>query len=325
MSRFFNESRKAMRHQDSEDAIANVEDRVTRLRNSLETQDPPPVNAEVSMNAEVSTEKQTFEPLEKLVKVAPAVLNGNLESCRRIRLPRNHHKSLLMPQYNLSLQQSVEAYRTLRTRVVKHQEQTGMHSLLISSAGPSEGKTLTAFNLAVCFANIQNWPVLLVDADLRTCGMSRLVGDVRSPGLAEVLEGSCAYESAILQTDVSQLYILPAGQSALPAPELFSRKAFKEFIEWSSKIFKLILLDVPPIPHLADFELIEEACDGVLLVVRLGQTNQDLLAKSCACVDSGKLVGVVVNDSPEEAGSSYYRYLEPGERRAGSRAASTSG
>lgn len=302
MNRFFNESGKATQPRNSEDPGTDVQP-VARSGKSV---GPQKILVE---GLDEPHRKQEFLSLSVSHTIASAVVGVRLEDCRKIILPREPHKSLLAAQYSESLQHAIEAYRTLRTKLVKHQEQTGTRSIVISSASQGEGKTLTTFNLALCFAKIQNWPVLLVDADLRTQGMSRLIGNPSSGGFAGILETGRGYEAAILQTDVPNLYVLPAGESVLPAPELFSRDTLKEFIGWSSQAFKLVLIDAPPILHLADFELIEAACQGVVLVVRLGVTNQDALTKTCAHVDPEKLVGLVLNDSPETAGRDYYRYL----------------
>jgi Mrp family chromosome partitioning ATPase len=98
------------------------------------------------------------------------------------------------------MQSAVEAYRTLRTRLVKQQTRNGARSLVVTGSTQGEGKTLTTFNLALCYAKIENWPVLLVDADLRTRGLSNLAGDPDSPGLAEILENGGSYQSAILSS-----------------------------------------------------------------------------------------------------------------------------
>ena len=99
-----------------------------------------------------------------------------LEICRSVKLPRTEERSFLVSQYNPAMQAAVEAYRTLRTRLVKHQTRNGARSLVVTSSAQGEGKTLTIFNLAICYAKIENWPVLVVDADLRTRGLSTLAG-----------------------------------------------------------------------------------------------------------------------------------------------------
>lgn len=302
MSGFVNESHKKERKEylEASDRGARVDERIATQNESLGAQQP-----EVASESRRKPVLRQVHDLHKTSSVSPL----GLEGCRKAILPREPHKSLLTSQYDESLQHAIEAYRTLRTKLVKHQSQTGSRSIVISSAGQGEGKTLTAFNLALCVAKIQNWPVLLVDADLRTQGMSRLIGNPPSGGFARILETGDAYESAILQTDVPNLYVLPAGESVLSAPELFAGDTLKDFIGWSSETFKLVIIDAPPILHLADFELIEAASQGVVLVVRLGVTNQDALASTCAHVDPEKLVGLVLNDSQETADKEYYRYL----------------
>src|SRR5262249_52417732 len=193
------------------------------------------------------------------------------------RLPRQAEKSFLVTQYNVQMQAAVEAYRTLRTRLVKQQTKNGARSLVVSSAGPGEGKTLTAFNLALCYANIQNWPVLAVDADLRRAGLSKLFGDPESPGLAGILEGVCEPQSAALRTDIPGLSFLPAGESKVSPPELFAGAKWKEFIGWASETFRLVIVDSPPALNLADLELILAPCESALLIVRNRKTSREAL------------------------------------------------
>ena len=250
--------------------------------------------------------KQVLTPLEDTNSLVREVVTTRLEDCRSIRLARDDERSLLTPDYNLSMQQALEAYQTLRTRLVKRHEKQGIRSLVVTSTGQAEGKSLTSFNLALCFARIQNWPVLLVDGDLRTRGVSALMGNPSSGGLAGLLESKCSYQSAILSTDVANLYVLPAGELLTSAPELFARAEWKEFIGWSAECFKLVLVDSPPILELADFELIAGACDGVLLVARSGKTSRESLAKTCAQVDPKKLLGIVLNGSEEKGERGYY-------------------
>ena len=300
MSRFFNESRKASRHVTAGPRNLDLQEHISRLREGLETHAHPAD----------SQARPVLTPLEDDNDVASQVVAARLENCRSIRLPHDNEQSLLIPQYNVPMQQAMEAYQTLRTRLVKHQGRNGMRSLVISSAAPGDGKTLTAFNLALCFARIQNWPVLLMDADLRTEGLSAVLERTGAAGLADILESDRPYHEAILQTDVPNLYVLPAGKPSTPAPELFSRPAWKELIGWSSEAFKLVLVDSPPMLDLADFELITSPCEAVLLVARFGKTNRETFTKTCSRVDPRKLAGVVLNASEEVAGNKYkyYRY-----------------
>jgi capsular exopolysaccharide synthesis family protein len=301
MSKFFNETR-SVRKINPVPATANVDiqDLVGALKAGME-------NASPVGSSELNL-KHLLEPLDETHELSSQVAAGRLEHCRTIRIPRNEEKSFLVTQYNPAMQAAVEAYRSLRTRLVKQQARTGARSLVVSSGAPGEGKTLTAFNLALCYANIQNWPVLLVDADLRTRGLSRLMGDPDSGGLAKILEEDCPYPSAILGTDVPNLYILPAGETTASPSELFSGPQWKEFLGWAAESFRLVLIDCPPVLNLADFELIAAPAESVMLVIRSRKTAREALTKALAQIDPRKLVGVVFNAAEELSKKNYYAY-----------------
>ncbi|HEU4415790.1 MAG TPA: CpsD/CapB family tyrosine-protein kinase [Candidatus Angelobacter sp.] len=303
MSKFFNETRTVPKPNPAP-ATANVDiqELVGSLKHSIES------NGSAAAHAPEVDLKHLLQPLKESHQVAAAVAAGRLEKCQTIRLPRTEEKSFLVTQYNPAMQAAVEAYRTLRTRLVKQQTRTGARSLVISSGMQGEGKTLTAFNLALCYANIQDWPVLLVDADLRTQGLSRLMGDPESPGLAKILEEDCGYQSAVLRTDVPNLYVLPAGETSASASELFSTSRWKEFMGWASESFRLVLIDCPPVLNLADFELIAAPAESVMVVVRARKTAREALTKVLAQIDPRKLAGVVFNAAEDAMNKDYYRY-----------------
>jgi Mrp family chromosome partitioning ATPase len=292
MSKFFNETRSAHKS-NPVPATANIDiqELVGSLKQSMESNGSAP-----SQNGELDL-SQLLQPLKESHEAASQVAAGRLESCRTIRLPRTEERSFLVSQYNPTMQAAVEAYRTLRTRLVKQQTRNGARSLVVTGSTQGEGKTLTTFNLALCYAKIENWPVLLVDADLRTRGLSNLAGDPESAGLAEILEKGTSYQSAILRTDVPNLYLLPAGDTTASPSELFSGPRWKEFMGWAA-----------PALNLADFELIATRCESVMVVARARKTERESLAKVLAQVDPRKMAGVVFNAAEEPADNGYYRY-----------------
>jgi len=304
MSKFFNETRSVQKI-NPVPATANVDiqELVGALKQEMAAGAAPAVQAgEMDL-------KHLLQPLQEQHEFASQVAAGRLEKCRSIRLPREEEKSFLVTQYNPAMQAAVEAYRTLRTRLVKQQTRSGARSLVVSSPQQGEGKTLTTFNLALCYANIQNWPVLLIDADLRTTsGLSHLMGNPDSPGLAKILEEDCPYSSAILATDVPSLYVLPAGEASASPSELFSGPRWKEFLGWASESFRLVLIDCPPVLNLADFELIAAHAESIMLVVRSRKTARESLSKVLAQIDPRKLAGVVFNAAEESMRKEYYPY-----------------
>jgi capsular exopolysaccharide synthesis family protein len=306
MSKFFNETRKAMQQPTNggprpAGQEIDVQELVGAVKESMErrSQASTPLVAEPKLKPLLTT------PVAD--EVASQVAAGRLQQCRVVRLPRNDEKSFLATQYNEDLQAAVEAYRTLRTRLLKVQAKNGMRSLAISSTSQGEGKTLTALNLGVCLSHLHR-SVLLVDGDLRTKGLSRMLGLQQYNGLGDILESGLPYHSAILRTDLPDLYILPAGTSATPPAELFSRESWKDLVAWGGETFQMMLIDAPPVLDLADTEMILGACESLLLVTRAGKTQRQGLTKVLGQVDTKKLAGVVFNGCDEAATKNYYRY-----------------
>lgn len=225
---------------------------------------------------------------------AEAAFGSRLGACRKLQLPESPNRPLIFGQKDIS-PVAVEAYRGLRTRLLKMQSAKGLRSVVVTSAVAGEGKTLTSMNLALCCARLHDYPILVVDSDLRTRGLSSLVGEPSGPGLSNVLAGEVEYEEAIMATHLPNLYVLPAGTSEIPAPELYSGGQWKEFVSWAQENFRLMVVDSPPVLPVADFEQIVSVCDSVLVVVRAQQTHRDLLKKTAARIDPKKLLGAVFN------------------------------
>lgn len=300
MSKFFNETRIAGGTGTQADSSpVDIDAAVSSLRTSVE--------ANGSGSSKDADGSSLLKPIEDGDRLTAELAARRLANCRTIRLPRTEDRSFLVTQYNPAMQAAVEAYRTLRTRLTKRQAKNGMRSLVVSSAAQGEGKTLTAFNLALCYARMENFPLLIVDADLRGQGLTRLLGDPDSPGLAKILEDGCDYHSAILGTDFGGLYALPAGSGASSPPELFSGPKWSEFMGWASETFRLVIVDSPPVLNMADFELLMGSCDSAILVVRSRKTVSASLSRILAEVDPAKLAGVVFNASEEPVnGYGYY-------------------
>jgi capsular exopolysaccharide synthesis family protein len=303
MSKFFNETR-SVHKTNPVPATSNVDiqELVGSLKQSMEG------NSSATHHSGEVDLQHLLQPLKESHDVATEVAAGRLENCRSIRLPRTEERSFLVTQYNPAMQAAVEAYRTLRTRLVKQQTRTGARSMVVTSAAQGEGKTLTIFNLALCYAKIENWPVLLVDADLRTRGLSLLAGDPESGGLADILENECPYQSAVLRTDIPGLCVLPAGETTASPSELFAGPRWKEFLGWAAESFRLVLVDSPPALNLADFELIAAPCESVMVVARARTTPRESLTKVLAQVDPRKMAGLVFNAAEEKPENGYYRY-----------------
>lgn len=203
----------------------------------------------------------------------------------------------------------MEAYRGLRTQLMRLQAWKDLRSVVVSSAMPGEGKTTTILNLGLCYAQLHGMQVLLIDADLRTKRLSQYFENPSAPGLAEVLSGSARYEDVMQSTENPNLHVLTAGSCSDSPPELFAGTGWSEFLARARKEFKMILIDTPPVRPLADFELICAGCDAFVMVVRAYQTQRDQLQQIAGQLDAKKLVGVVLNSAEiHSKKGDYYQY-----------------
>jgi capsular exopolysaccharide synthesis family protein len=225
---------------------------------------------------------------------------------RRVNI-RNENGGRLVLRQDHSSQAALEAYRGLRTRLMRAQAKSGLRSIAITSSLPGEGKTLTTMNLGLCYDQLSQQRVLVIDGDLRTCGLTKMLDHPSTPGLAEVLMGKATLDEAVVATDQKNLFVLPAGTVSSSPPELFTGPRWQEFLGHCGETFKVILIDTPPILPLSDFELISAACDGVVLVVRAHHVQREMLQKTVKALDPQKFLGVVLN-ATEASVKPYYDY-----------------
>ena len=228
-----------------------------------------------------------------------------------------------------------EAFRMLRTSLIWSDPGDQLRSLVVTSAGPGEGKTLTAANLAVTFA-YDGMRVLLVDCDVRRPRLHGLFRVPRSPGLMELLMnrngngGSDTHSLSldpdglasqpndptsvvIRQTSVKGLSLLTCGALPTNASNLLSGARMRVLMEQLAKSFDLIILDTPPVLATADAGILSSLTDGVLLVVRAGHTDRAAAQRAHHLLANvgARIVGTVLNDPGGEVsqyGDYYYPY-----------------
>lgn len=189
---------------------------------------------------------------------------------------------------------SSEQYRIIRTRLVQHPVQPKL--IGVSSAAPGDGKTISAANIAAAMALKQDTKVLLVDGDLRRADLASVLGAPTGPGLADVLSSSCSLQEAIVRLEgFPNLHFLPAGKDRSSPTELLDSPAWGSTCEILRKEFEYVVIDAPPIGLVADYDLLQTACDGVLVIVRPEHTNRTQIFQALEAVPPKKLLGVVMN------------------------------
>jgi tyrosine-protein kinase Etk/Wzc len=210
----------------------------------------------------------------------------------------------------------IEAFRNLRTSLIWSDGGEALKTLVVTSAAPGEGKTLTAANLAVTLA-YDGLRVLLVDCDIRRPRVHGLFHLPRAPGLMELLTASGAPGGprlpAIRDTSVVGLSILPCGALPSNAANLLSGTRMKVLLQELREQYDIIVLDTPPVLATADAGIVASLTDGVLLVVRAGATDKNAAQRACQQLANvgARVIGTVLNDPGGQVakeGDYYYPY-----------------
>jgi capsular exopolysaccharide synthesis family protein len=202
-----------------------------------------------------------------------------------------------------------EQYRTIRTNIQYSSIDQEQQAIMITSSGPAEGKSTTAANLAVTFAQLGK-KVLLVDADLRKPTVHHTFNQGNLVGFTSVLTKQATFEDAVITTDEQDLYILTSGPIPPNPAELLSSKAMEQFIEKAKREYDFVLFDTPPLLAVADPQILANKCDGSILVVYSGKTEIDQAKKAKELLTNAKskLLGVVLNHKEIKNNDYYYYY-----------------
>lgn len=205
----------------------------------------------------------------------------------------------------------LNAYRMLRANVARAWPRGVPRSIVITSASPGDGKTTVAANLALAFA-LEGRRVLLVDGDLRRSTVHRMFKVPRSPGLAELLDGSAEIKGCVHPSNVDGLFVLPAGEPPVDGGHLLEGESFRKLLDELRESFDLLVIDTAPALAVADAAVVGPLADGVLVVVRAGVTDRaDAVEAMRQLAAAGaNVVGGVINDPAGhmvERSSSYYQ------------------
>lgn len=198
-----------------------------------------------------------------------------------------------------------EEFRSLRTRLNHLQSQQDLHSIVVTSASPAEGKTFTAVNMALAHAQLET-AVLLADLDLRRPTVHNLLQSERSPGFSDFLLAQRPLEDCIRRIGTTNLYFMPAGSPVKNPLEILNMRHVKQTLEGFRKIFNWIVLDTPPLLFSADANLLSTMTDGTIIVVRIGSTTYDNVIRAMQTLCENNVLGIVANGA--RAGELYSKY-----------------
>jgi receptor protein-tyrosine kinase len=200
----------------------------------------------------------------------------------------------------------MEEFRTLRTRLNHLKTLQPIHSIVVTSASPAEGKSLSAANLALAEAHLAGNRTLLADFDFRRPIVHTLFGVDRSPGITDYLLGKVPLHQAIRKIAGTNLYIMPAGEAVINPLELLNLPEVKIMMDRLPELFNWIILDSPPLLFAADASLLGTLCHGTLLVVRIGHTTIDSVTRAMQSLCNNNVLGILVNAA--RRGELYSKY-----------------
>jgi non-specific protein-tyrosine kinase len=202
---------------------------------------------------------------------------------------------------------AAEAYRTLRTNIQFSSLDKPIHTLLVTSTSPDEGKSTTLSNLAVTIAQAEQ-RVILVDCDLRRPSLHTLFGVPNEQGLTSVILNQGDGELPLHATSVPGLSLLTSGPLPPRPADLLGSRRMEVLIERLRSEADMVLFDTPPVIAVTDAAVLATRLDGVLLVLQAGKTRRDRAREARRQLEKVKanIIGVVLNNARMEASYGYY-------------------
>ena len=204
-----------------------------------------------------------------------------------------------------------ESYRSIRTALLFSRPESAPRTVLFTSAGPAEGKTVTTLNLAIALAQ-SGKTVLLIDGDLRKGRCHKLLHRPNEKGLSHLLTSNLSVEESLQSTSVQGLSLLTRGMVPPSPPDLLGSRKMKEILDGLRQRFEFILVDASPVIGVTDAEVLSTYCDAVVFVMHSQKTSRFTARQALQTLESVRadILGVVLNGidirSPDYASYRYY-------------------
>ena len=212
---------------------------------------------------------------------------------------------------------AVEQYRRLAASLHHAQFDREMKVLMITSASPGEGKTLTAANLALTLSESYRRKVLLIDADLRRPSLHHIFDLPSVHGLSDALTSDSDQRLSVIQVSAN-LTVLPAGRPDSDPMSGLTSDRMRRIVQEAAAHFDWVIIDTPPVGFLSDANLLVAMVDAALFVVRAGKSPYRLIQRALDAVGRDRVLGVVLNaidENVDDAGYYYYGYYGSGDKK----------
>lgn len=190
-----------------------------------------------------------------------------------------------------------EQFRNIRTYIQFRSNSLERKSLLITSPGAGQGKTMAASNLAMSLAH-QKEKVLLIDANLRRPQLHEIFKVSNKTGLADAVKGFISFEAVVQHTPIRQLELITSGSVPANPSDLFGCSEMKPFMDWAEEHYDAVIVDSYPILEMADTKLLANLCGGVVLVLNSNKSKRSEMLEMRRIVQltEAELVGTILNE-----------------------------
>lgn len=200
-----------------------------------------------------------------------------------------------------------ESFRGIRTGIIYSSADRAPQVILVTSAGPQEGKTTCAANLGITMAQAGS-RVVIMDCDLRRPRLHKSFNIKRDTGISSALVGSCGLSDILLPSGVHNLDLIPSGPVPPNPSEILGSKKMGQILDALKKGYNRILIDSPPITAVTDSVLMSRLADGVILVIRAGDTPRPVIQNGLEQLQNAgaSILGGVLNGVKADRGNYYY-------------------
>ncbi len=202
---------------------------------------------------------------------------------------------------------SSEAYRGIRTSILFSSAENQPQVIIVSSAAPGEGKTITTTNLAITMAQSGS-RVIILDCDMRRPKVHKIFGISREIGLSNILVGGCKVEEAIVHTQIPNLDVIPCGPIPPNPSEILGSERMADLLDRLRKNCTQIIIDSPPITAVTDAVVLAKIADGLVMVISAGETPREIIQNGLRQLQSvnAHVLGAVLNGVEMGRDSTYY-------------------
>lgn len=206
-----------------------------------------------------------------------------------------------------------EQYRSCRTNLTALNRVGAPWAMTITSSRKGEGKSVTAANLAACLAELPGTKVCLVDVDFRASSQHAMYGVEPTAGVTDLILGEASFKDVLNPTLVSNLDLIASGPEPDSPAELLGSDRFENLVHELKRRYSWILIDTPPIHPYTDACVVTKVTNGALVVVRLGETDRELVNRTLDNITSagGTVLGTFLTgtqpDKEELERHGYYR------------------